>query len=414
MKQVFSALMLAMAAAGTGCALTEAVTPPPPQIGELPAEAQTLFARAVPLCRDPARVKASFPQQRQAIQQEQRQLQVLIEAEQERWQRRRSYLERELNFYEKEVRRTGGNWQITTAAPKPAAPVKVTTDGAFVDQIKRQREREYNEEQFRYFYRKLHRARAYHQKRMRLYQERLDKLTQATQACDTLQVALRKAKEDEALQKNAKAAPPLPVLHIQEVPVEALPLDTLPADAVATETTPGALPEATIPGAQSDDTMPVPVLADAPTPGVDEIDAIGNPPSPLLSEPETMEQLLAQPPAPTLEVDPAAPVTLEPSAQAEPIVGQPSTEAAPVALEPVLPAEPVALEPASQTDTVTSEPAPQAVPVALEPVLQAAPVVSDAAPESLPPVEETMEQLLRQPPPQPWNQVAQPYPMGHQ
>lgn len=335
MKPIFSALILAMAVAGTGCALTETVTPPPPQMVRLPAEAQALLAQAAPECRDPALVKTSFAQQRQVIDRQQDQVRELIESEQYRWQQRHRYLERELNFYEKEVRRTGGNSQYTSAPPKPATPIKITTDGGFVDQIKRQREREYNEEQFRYFYRKLHRARAYHQKRMNLYQERLDQLTQATQACSTLQVTLRKAKEDEALQRNAQAAPPLPVLQIQAVPIEALPADA---------------------------------LADAPMPDVDvnadadaDTDELAASESPLPSEPETMEQLLAQPPLTTTEPEQATPVALEPPAQAEPVVSD---------------------------------------------------VASESAPEAALPMAETMEQLLQQPLPQPWNQVAQPYSPG--
>src|SRR5690606_18562220 len=177
------------------------------------------------------------------------------------------------------------------------------------------------------------------QKRINLYQERQEQLTQATEACGTLQVALRKAKEEEALQKNAKAVPPLPVLHTEEVPVEALPVDAL-----------------------AEESLPA--------------DALENSPSPLLDEAETMEQLLAQQP---LDPEQAAPEALEPSLPDESIALQPTAETTPVALEPALPENPVALEPAADADSLVLEAALQADPVALNPAPQAEAVALEPA-----------------------------------
>src|SRR5690606_4490295 len=102
MKHTFLGLVVLSAVLTSSCcALTEAVTPPPPGIGALPKQAHQLFVKPVPQCVSRDEAGMSINAQTQAIKMDQAQLQVLIDGEVTRWERRRYYLERELRFYER-------------------------------------------------------------------------------------------------------------------------------------------------------------------------------------------------------------------------------------------------------------------------------------------------------------------------
>lgn len=197
---LFSALLLSV----TGCALKEAVTPPPPANYTLPPQAQALLDQPIPQCSALATpTQEAIDQQKKQLAAAQSQLERLRQAELARWDRRRTYLEDELEFYRKEVKRTGGSLDLTKAPGEPAL-LKLSTTGNFSDQVKKQHEREYNESQYRRFHRALQRGEARHSHLIGLYQEREEALKQSLTGCTELQIALQKAKEDEALHRNTR------------------------------------------------------------------------------------------------------------------------------------------------------------------------------------------------------------------
>ena len=206
MKSMISGLFLStLCLALAGCALTEVVTPPPPATHTLPPQAQALLDQPIPQCMAPVtRTQAAINKQNKLLKAQQAQLEALRQAELARWERRQAYLEDELEFYKKEVRRTGGSWELTKTTDKPV-PFKLSTTGNFTEQIKKQQEREYNERQYRRFYRAIKRGEAKHERLLGLYQERQQALEQAFAGCANLSVALKKAKEDEALHRNTRA-----------------------------------------------------------------------------------------------------------------------------------------------------------------------------------------------------------------
>jgi len=222
-----------------GCALTEVVTPPPPAaVHALPPQAQAFLDQPVPQCDAAAiRTQAAINQQNKRLKAQQAQLEALRQAELARWERRRAYLEDELEFYKKEVRRTGGSWELTKTTDEPA-PLKLSTTGNFTEQVKKQQEREYNERQYRRFYRALKRGEAKHGRLLGLYQERQESLQQAFAGCADLTVALQKAKEDEALHRNTRGIAHFGRQDVQVV--EVLPLSG-PLEAPEDEALPAAL-----------------------------------------------------------------------------------------------------------------------------------------------------------------------------
>ncbi len=224
MKPLISGLLLSAACLTlAGCALTEVVAPPPPASPALPPQAQAFLNQPIPQCAAPViRTQAAINQQKKAIKAHHAQLESLREAELTRWDRRRAYLEDELEFYKREVRRTGGSWELTKTTEEPR-PLKLSTTGNFTEQVKKQQEREYNERQYRRFYRALQRGEAKHERLLGLYQERQEALEQALAACTELSLALKKAKEDEALHRNTRAIEGFGRSDIQVVEVQPQP-----------------------------------------------------------------------------------------------------------------------------------------------------------------------------------------------
>src|SRR5690606_19730156 len=132
MKSMISGLFLStLCLALAGCALTEVVTPPPPATHTLPPQAQAFLDQPVPQCMAPVtRTQAAINKQNKLLKAQQAQLEALRQAELARWERRQAYLEDELEFYKKEVRRTGGSWELTKTTDKPV-PFKLSTTGNF-------------------------------------------------------------------------------------------------------------------------------------------------------------------------------------------------------------------------------------------------------------------------------------------